>query len=260
MGYIFDFNDAGSYDACFENDKNRYYLDLEIKLLKDLLSVKKGQRILDIGCGTGVSLEPFLNRGLNLTGIDPSLYMLDIAAKKFSDRVDLHRCSAEDLPFDDNEFDSVFFFKSLEFTERPGKAIEEACRVAKDTIVICVLNRYAPLNLFRRVKGFFVPTVYTHANFFSIWELKNILHAILGRVPIKWRTTLQFPFIRGEVSSKVENYKIIQKSFLGTFIAMKIKPVPTFRTRPMTLRIKKTKAYKPVTGLATRMRIKEWKL
>ena len=254
MGYIFDFKDAGNYDAWFDRDKNRYCLDLEIKLLLDLLSPKNGQRILDIGCGTGISLEPLLNKGLNLTGIDPSLYMLDIASKKFGDKVALHREPAEDLPFDDNEFDSAFFFTSLEFTERPGKAIEEACRVAKDTLVICVLNRYAPLNLFQRIKGFFVPTIYTHAHFFSIWELKQILHAILGKVPVKWRTTLQFPFIRGKIPAFIEDFKLVQKSFFGTFIAIKIKPVPTFRTRPMTLRIKKQKAYNPATGLATRMR------
>ncbi len=254
MGYIFDFKDAGSYDAWFDQDKNRYCLDLEIKLLLDLLSPKNGQRILDIGCGTGISLEPLLNKGLNLTGIDPSLYMLDIASKRFGDKVALHRGPAEDLPFDDNEFDSAFFFTSLEFTERPGKAIEEACRVAKDTLVICVLNRYAPLSLFRRIKGFFVPTIYTHAHFFSILELKHILHAILGKVPVKWRTTLQFPFARGKIPAFIENFKIIQKSIFGTFIAMKIKPVPTFRTRPMTLKIKNQKAYNPAAGLATRMR------
>ena len=254
MGYIFDFKDAGNYDAWLDQDKNRYCLDLEIKLLLDLLSPQNGQRILDIGCGTGISLEPLLNKGLNLTGIDPSLYMLDIASKKFGDKVALHRGSAEDLPFDDNEFDSAFFFTSLEFTERPGKAIEEACRVAKDTLVICVLNRYAPLNLFKRIKGFFVPTIYTHAHFFSIWELKQILHAILGKVPVKWRTTLQFPFIRGKIPAFIENFKLVQKSFFGTFIVIKIKPVPTFRTRPMTLRIRKQKAYNPATGLATRMR------
>ncbi len=254
MGYVFDFKDAGTYDAWFDQNKNRYYFDLEIKLLLEFLSIEKGQRILDIGCGTGISLEPLLDRGLNLTGIDPSLYMLDIASKKFGNKVDLHRGSAEDLPFDDNEFDSAFFFTSLEFTDRPCKAIEEACRVAKDTIVICVLNKYAPLNIFRWIKSFFVSGIYSNARFFGIYELKHILFAILGKVPVKWRTTLQFPFVQGKIPSFIENFKIIQKSFFGTFIAMKIKPVPTFRTRPMALKIENRKAYNPVTGLATRMR------
>ena len=254
MGYIFDFKDAGNYDVWLDQDKNRYCLNLEIKLLLDLLSPVKGQRILDIGCGTGTSLEPLLNKGLNLTGIDPSLYMLDIASKKFKTKVDLHRGSAEDLPFEDNEFDSAFFFTSLEFTDRPGKAIEEACRVTKDTIVICVLNRHAPLNLFRRIKSFFVPSIYIQAHFFTVWELKQILYAILGKVPVQWRTILQFPFIRGKIPAYIEGLTLIQKSIFGTFIAMKIKPVPTFRTRPMALKIKKPGTYKPATGMATRMR------
>jgi SAM-dependent methyltransferase len=259
MGYVFDFKDAGLYDAWFDQTKNRYCLDLEIKLMMDLLSPDKGQRILDIGCGTGMSLEPLLDKGLNLTGIDPSLYMLDLASQRLGSQVDLHRGVAEDLPFEDNTFDCAFFFTSLEFTNRPAKAIEEACRVAKDTVIICVLNRYAPLNMVRRFKSFFVPNIFTHAHFFSIWELKQILVAILGNVPVKWRTTLQFPFACGQIAGVAENLKIVQKSFFGTLIGMRIKPVPKFRTRPLALKIKKTKAYNPATGLATRMRSSTWK-
>ncbi|MBU8848937.1 MAG: class I SAM-dependent methyltransferase [Desulfobacterales bacterium] len=254
MGYVFDFKEAGSYDAWFDQAKNKYCLDLEIKLMMDFLSPEKGQRILDIGCGTGLSLEPLLDKGLNLTGLDPSPYMLDLASNRLGDQVDLHRGVAEDLPFDDNAFDSAFFFTSLEFTDRPAKAIEEACRVAKDTVVLCVLNRYAPLNMIRRFKSFFVPNIYARTHFFSIWELKQILFAILGNVPVKWKTTLQFPFACSQIAAFVENNKIIQKSFFGTLISMKIKPVPKFRTRPMMLKIKKPKSYSPATGLATRMR------
>ena len=254
MGYVFDFKDAGLYDAGFDQAKNRYCLDLEIKLMMDFLSLHKGQRILDIGCGTGISLEPLLDKGLNLTGLDPSQYMLDIASKRFDTKVDLHRGVAEDLPFDDNSFDSAFFFTSLEFSDRPAKAIEEACRVAKDSVVLCVLNRHAPLNLVRRFKSFFVPNIYTHAHFFSIWELKQILYAILGHVPVKWKTTLQFPFACGKIAGFVENFQIVQKSFFGTLIVMRIKPVPKFRTKPLLLELRKQKGYNPASGLATRMR------
>lgn len=253
MGYVFDFKDAKDYDAFFQQGKDRYHLNLEIKLLKDLLSPVKGQRILDIGCGTGISLEPFLNQKFNLTGLDPSPYMLDKAEKRLGNQVDLHRGTAEDLPFDDNAFDSAFLFTSLEFTDRPAKAVEEACRVAKDTVIVCVLNRYAPLNMMRRLKSFFIPDIYAQAHFFSIWELKKLLYVMLGQVSIKWRTTLQFPFVCGKAANYVENMRIVQKSFWGTMIGMRIKPVPKFRTRPMTLKIKGNKTYNPVTGLATRM-------
>lgn len=254
MGYVFDFKDAGSYDAWFEQAKNRYCLDLEIKLMLDFLDPKKGQRVLDIGCGTGISLEPLLDRGLSLTGIDPSPYMLDMASKRLGSKVDLHKGYAEDLPFEDNAFDCAVFFTSLEFTERPAKAIEEACRVAKDTVVICVLNRYAPLNMARRLKSFFVKGIYNHTHFFSIWELKRILSMILGQVPVKWKTTLQFPFTYGSIAGYIENLGLVQKSFFGTMICMRIKPVPKFRTRPMVLRIKNSKGYNTAPGMATRMR------
>lgn len=254
MGYSFGFQDAEAYDAWFFEAQNRYFFNLEINLLISLLCPEPGQRILDIGCGTGMSLEPFIDKGLSLTGIDPSPYMLDLASVKFGNRVDLHKGLAEDLPFDDNSFDSAFFFTSLEFTERPAKAIEEACRVAKDTVVICALNRYAPLNMFRRFKSFFVPGIYSQAHFFSIWELKQCLFGMLGHVPVKWRTTLQFPFASGPVALFLENSRLVQKSFFGTLIGLKIRPVPKFRTRALTLKIRTQKAYNPAAGLATRMR------
>ncbi|MDD9303211.1 MAG: class I SAM-dependent methyltransferase [Desulfobacter sp.] len=257
MGYVFDFKDAQGYDAGFERPKSRHGLDLEIKLIRDLVNPKAGQRLVDIGCGTGISLVPFLDQGMSLTGIDYSPYMLDKAAARLGSQVDLHRGPAEDLPFDDNAFDTALLFTSLEFTDRPAKAIEEACRVAKDRVVIGVLNRYAPLNMARRFKSFFFPGIYGHAQFFSVGELKMMLKTILGRVPVKWGTTLQFPFVSGTWAARVENLKLVQKSYYGTFIGMRIRPVPKFRTRPLTLKIRKPKSYKPATGLATGMRIKE---
>ena len=257
MGYVFDFRDAGKCDARLEKRWHRHCVDLETELIRKLISPKKGQRILDIGCGTGLSLVPYLDQGLNLTGIDPSPYMLDMAASRLGSQVDLHRGQAEDLLFDDNAFDTALMFTSLEFTDRPAKAIEEACRVAKDQVVIGVLNRYAPLNMARRFKSFFFPGIYTHAHFFSVWELKSLLSSILGRVPVKWRTTVQFPFLSGVWVSRVENFKLVQKSYCGTMIGMRIQPVPKFRTRPLALKISKRKLYKPATGLVAGLRAEE---
>lgn len=257
MGYVFDFKEAAQYDAWFEQAGNRHCLDLEIRLILELMDLRPGQRILDIGCGTGTSLMPLLDKGVSLTGVDPSPYMLDRARERLKNRVDLHQRPAEDLPFEDNAFDTALFFTSLEFTDRPAKAIEEACRVAKDRVVIGVLNRHAPINICRRCKGFVFPSIYTHARFFSIWELKKMLFSILGDVPVHWRTTLQFPFVRGKLVSAVENNRWVQKSFCGTFIGMRIKPVPKFRVRPLPLKVKKQKLHNPATGLVTSTRARE---
>lgn len=126
MGYIFDFNDAVNYDQWYDQPRNSFAADLESRLMLDMLKPMDGNSLLEIGCGTGASLLPFLNKGLRITGIDPSQYMLDIAFKKVGHRVDLHRGFAEDLPFDDNSFNYACFITTLEFVDDPRKAIEEA--------------------------------------------------------------------------------------------------------------------------------------
>ncbi|NWH06226.1 class I SAM-dependent methyltransferase [Desulfobacter latus] len=257
MAYEFDFKAAQDYDAFFAKGRAKHCFDLEIKLISALIRPMSGKRMLDIGCGTGLSLEPFVDLGMNLTGIDPSAYMLDKAAERLGCRVDLHRGSAEDLPFDDNCFDTALMFFSLEFSNRPAKAIEEACRVAREQVVIGVHNRYAPRNMIRRVKGFFFPDMYSHAHLFSVWELKTMITSILGTVPVKWRTTVQFPFLSGRLISKVESIRMIQWSCWGSFIGMRIKPVPKFRTRPLVLKTRNCKINEPATGLALGFRKEE---
>ncbi len=250
MGYVFDFNDSKRYDTWFDRASNQYAFQLETRLLLEMLSPVKGARLLDIGCGSGRSLEPFLDLELQLTGVDPSAYMLDIAHRRLKSRADLHRGVAEDLPFDDNTFNYSIFFTSLEFTDRPAKAIEEACRVTKDSVFIGVLNRYAPLNLVRRAKSVFVPSIFSQIRFFSIWELKQILFAILGDVPVTWKTTLQCPWVTGRIPAFFENMRWVRRSPFGTLIGMEIKPVPKFRTRPLNMKTEKARAYRPVSGYA----------
>jgi len=257
MAYEFDFKAAQDYDAFFEKGRARHRLDLEIALISSLIRPMPGKRLLDIGCGTGLSLEPFVNQGMSLTGIDPSLYMLDKAAERFGNRVDLHRGTAENLPFDDNSFDTALLFFSIEFSDRPAKAIEEACRVAREQVVIGVHNRCAPHNMARRVKSFFFPDMYSGARFFSVWDLKTMMNLILGKVPVKWRTTVQFPLLSGRLVSKVERCRLIQWSYWGSFIGMRIKPVPKFRTRPLVLKTRNRKISEPATGLALGLKVEQ---
>ncbi|MGD9732801.1 MAG: class I SAM-dependent methyltransferase [Desulfamplus sp.] len=250
MGYIFDFNDSNHYETCFEQVKTSYAFNLEMELLLKMLQPEAGSSLLDIGCGTGRSLEPLLNLGLNLTGVDPSPYMLDIARDRLGDKADLHRAFAEELPFDDNSFNYAFFMTSLEFTQMPAKAIEEACRVAKDKVFIGVLNKYAPLNLIRRIKGFFIKGILSQARFFSILELRQTAFDILGDVPIEWKTTLQFPFSSSKICHWIEQRSLIEKSPFGSMVGMTITPIPKFRTRPLCLKIRPSGKYNPVTGFA----------
>ncbi len=248
MGYVFNFNDAISYEQWFNNPQNRFAADLESRLMVDMLSPMRGEALLDIGCGTGASLLPFMEKGLNVTGLDPSPYMLDITLKNLGNRVDLYREFAEDLPFDDNSFNYACFVATLEFVDDPQKAIEEACRVAKDKIFIGVLNRYAIKGIERRVRGIFTKTIFNHAKFFSVWEIKQIIRTILGRVPVSWRTVCQLPVGSGKFAHNLEQSRLVQRFPFGAFAGIVVTLVPRFRTRPLAMKYRQKHTISRVTG------------
>src|SRR6266478_2894199 len=72
---------------------------------------RPGQRILEVGVGTGLSL-PFFRKDAQVTGIDVSTEMLDKARRRVARRKLAHvealvEMDAEDLSFADDSFDSV---------------------------------------------------------------------------------------------------------------------------------------------------------
>jgi len=117
--------------------------------------------------------------------------------------VDLHRGFAEDLPFDDNSFNYACFITTLEFVDDPRKAIEEACRVAKDRIFIGVLNRYALKGIQLRLKGIFTKSIYNRAQFFQYLGIKKNYPCRFGRCPYIMENCMSF-FYRHQEKSPPE--------------------------------------------------------
>ncbi|MCP4112916.1 MAG: class I SAM-dependent methyltransferase [Desulfobacteraceae bacterium] len=254
MGYVFNFSDANKYEQWCASSKNRLAAELENRLMLAMLKPVKGETVLDIGCGTGSYLFPFIERGLQVTGLDPSPYMIDIASRNMGNRVDLHKGVAEDLPFDDNSFNCVCLIKTLEFVDDPEKAVEEACRVAKDRIFIGIINRYSSKAANLRVRRIFTKNIYNHAHFFSIWELKNTVRRIVDNVPVSWRTVGRFPSIFGEIGQRMEQFFIVQRLPFGAFAGMTVILVPRFRARPLELPHSANRAGAAMAGLTRRAR------
>ncbi len=248
MGYVFDFKDARAYERWLLEPKNRYGLQLQTRVVFDLLHPLPGETLLDIGCGTGFHLSAFVNQHLRVTGLDPSPYMLDIAARSLGNRADLHRGIAEDLPFDDNSFNHACLITTLEFTEDPQQALQEAFRVAKDRVVVGILNRYALKGLQRRIQGIFTPCIYNRARFFSVWEIKRMTSGLVGEVPVTWRTVCQLPFSSNPVIGRIEASSLVQRCPFGTFAALSVTLTPRFRTRPLPLEYRPKHTTSPLTG------------
>lgn len=91
------------------------------------------ERVLDVGCGTGVLLEQLRRRhpGLELQGIDPSEGMLEIARKRCGADVSLAQGQAEKLPYPADAFDVIVSVSALHYFAEPPQAIAEMHRVLR---------------------------------------------------------------------------------------------------------------------------------
>jgi len=235
MGYVFDIKAAREYDNWYQDYRNQFVIDLEDQLLLRLLRPVRGERVLDIGCGTGRHLLMFLEMGLDITGLDASLHMIDIARAKLGHRADLHQGLAEDLPFEDNSFDIATLITTLEFVDDAQKALQEACRVAKDRIFLGVLNRYAIKGVERRLRGVFSESIYNRARFFSVWEVKGYVRQILDRTPYRWGSVLQLPTSFRRFTQRFERWPFIHRCPFGCFIGMVVTLVPRYRTQNISI-------------------------
>lgn len=102
------------------------------KIRRQLVPLAEG-KVLEIGIGSGLNL-PYYQDGTQVTGLDPSLelqsYAREIAAEQ-GRSVEFLPVSGEEIPADDNSFDSVVMTWTLCTIPRPARALSEIRRVLK---------------------------------------------------------------------------------------------------------------------------------
>ena len=95
----------------------------------DELGTGGATRLLDAGCGSGLALQIGAGRGAEVAGIDAAAGMLAIARERNPD-AELHEGDLEQLPWDDDRFDAVTAFNSVQYAADPVAALRELRRVA----------------------------------------------------------------------------------------------------------------------------------
>lgn len=212
---------AARYDGWFSSPMGRYVKEVEDALILELLKPRAGESLLDVGCGTGAHLLLFRELGLDVSGVDPSEPMLERARAKLGNSADLKVARAEDLPFDDDSFDIVTLITSLEFAH-PSKALSEAFRVAKSRVFVGVLNGFSANGIQRRVESLFRPTIYRHARFYSVWELKALVWRLLGPSRIDWASVIWLPLRLYWLDRRLNRWIPRRFNPFGAFLGMRI--------------------------------------
>jgi ubiquinone/menaquinone biosynthesis C-methylase UbiE len=194
MGVRFGGKMVRNYEAWYATPKGRFVDTLEKRVIADLCRVRPGDRILEIGCGTGHFSTYFEELGGDVTGLDTSPEMLRVAKDLRGNlKIDFTKGDAYSLPFADNSFDLVAMITTLEFISSPGRALEEAFRVSGGKVFLGILNRNSFLAWKRRRGG---KKVWQEAHFYSLKEVAGLL----GKdKEIKWRGVIFLPLINSDL-------------------------------------------------------------
>lgn len=134
MSSSFNVQNADNYDRLM----GRWSRILAPKLI-DFAGLADGERVLDVGCGTG-SLTFALPKAANvreIAAIDYAPVFVEAAKARNSDpRISFRQADACALPFENGRFDRAFSLLVLHFVPEAPKAIAEMKRVVRPSGVI----------------------------------------------------------------------------------------------------------------------------
>jgi len=126
---------ADSYNSLYQEEQLK-----KLNIIKEILTLKKSYKLLDVGCGTGISTY-FFQDNCKVIGIDPCKELIS------KGKGDLIQASAESIPFSDHYFDIIISVTAIHNFKDIKKSLQEIKRVLKPNgqLVISILKRSSSL-------------------------------------------------------------------------------------------------------------------
>lgn len=113
----------------------------------DNSNLSKNSKILDVGCGAGMTAKEVANRGYEILGMDYSHNMVKkakaICNVNTKSDINFLQGDIESLPFKDSVFDVVLCLGVITYLKSEQKALHEMSRVLKPggTLILSILNK-----------------------------------------------------------------------------------------------------------------------
>jgi phosphatidylethanolamine/phosphatidyl-N-methylethanolamine N-methyltransferase len=136
---------ASVYDALFGP-----VLQPGRKAVLEALECRPGERVLEVGVGTGLSL-PLYPPYVRVTGVDVSREMLDkartrVRRRQLANIEGLHEMDAQAMDFPDASFDKIVAMYVVSVVAQPGRLLTELHRVCKPNGEIFIVNHVRSSN------------------------------------------------------------------------------------------------------------------
>jgi ubiquinone/menaquinone biosynthesis C-methylase UbiE len=91
----------------------------------------QGEKVLEIGCGTGADLLQFAKHGALASGVDLTANHVELARMRVGGLAHVYKADARHIPFEDESFDYVYSHGVLHHCDEPEQVVSEIFRVLR---------------------------------------------------------------------------------------------------------------------------------
>ena len=150
------------------------------RLAISALDVRSGERVLEVGVGSGLSL-PLYPKDVSVFGIDISDAMLNRAKLRIQGREWAHtktiaKMDVENMSFNDDRFDKAVVMYSLSGFPNPSRALAEIERVCKPGATLVIVNRVQSSAAWSRIFDRLIAPVYRFLSYRPDLDIDTFLH------------------------------------------------------------------------------------
>jgi ubiquinone/menaquinone biosynthesis C-methylase UbiE len=128
-------------EAAYDKFMGRYSVRLA-PVFADFAGIEAGQRVLDVGAGTGALAAELARRGVHIAAAEPAPSFV-AALRSRLPPVDVRQAAAEDLPWPDGSFDAALAQLVVTFMRDAPAGLVEMRRVVRPggVVAVCMWDR-----------------------------------------------------------------------------------------------------------------------